>query len=66
MARLEMLTSRDKPRCQARLTDSAFFINGPGQCENAAKPGEAFCGTHMRVLLRRVQGIKRRGTRAAD
>ena len=47
--KLEPKLPNGRDRCQARLVQLPVF-----QCANAAKPGEAFCTTHLRVIAKRA------------
>lgn len=43
-----MADGSKKPRCQARLSYGTVWQSGRQQCGKGTKPGEVFCGTHLR------------------
>ncbi len=40
-------THDNHPRCQAIISYGPAWVAGRKQCLNAARKGEAFCGTHL-------------------
>jgi len=45
-------THDGRSRCQARIAYGSAWVAGRKQCLNAARDGEAFCGTHLKRFER--------------